>query len=148
MIRRPPRSTLSSSSAASDVYKRQCHYGNPVPALCMVQCVENDLIGHFMFPTTALKSNKIASNNNGAGGKLAFRVYPPWVTAESKQAATVQKWQCQYFIFDTDAVSYKNIIHSYLDIINTSASVKPIESCEGHKQPVLGSKRPRSIQRE
>eukprot|EP00658_Telonema_sp_P-2_P043265 TRINITY_DN31203_c0_g2_i1.p1 TRINITY_DN31203_c0_g2~~TRINITY_DN31203_c0_g2_i1.p1 ORF type:complete len:185 (-),score=16.84 TRINITY_DN31203_c0_g2_i1:243-797(-) len=25
MIRRPPRSTLSSSSAASDVYKRQCH---------------------------------------------------------------------------------------------------------------------------
>src|SRR5665648_1278720 len=24
MIRRPPRSTLSSSSAASDVYKRQC----------------------------------------------------------------------------------------------------------------------------
>src|SRR5674536_149025 len=32
MIRRPPRSTLSSSSAASDVYKRQphdCHRGRP-----------------------------------------------------------------------------------------------------------------------
>src|SRR5664280_3795590 len=28
MIRRPPRSTLSSSSAASDVYKRQNHYGS------------------------------------------------------------------------------------------------------------------------
>src|SRR5664280_3855347 len=27
MIRRPPRSTLSSSSAASDVYKRQAHRG-------------------------------------------------------------------------------------------------------------------------
>src|SRR5664279_6499998 len=27
MIRRPPRSTLSSSSAASDVYKRQVHAG-------------------------------------------------------------------------------------------------------------------------
>src|SRR5664280_2975596 len=27
MIRRPPRSTLSSSSAASDVYKRQCEDG-------------------------------------------------------------------------------------------------------------------------
>ena len=27
MIRRPPRSTLSSSSAASDVYKRQIHDG-------------------------------------------------------------------------------------------------------------------------
>src|SRR5665648_434641 len=40
MIRRPPRSTLSSSSAASDVYKRQsvklplkgcgCHYFHPI----------------------------------------------------------------------------------------------------------------------
>ena len=28
MIRRPPRSTLSSSSAASDVYKRQLIYGS------------------------------------------------------------------------------------------------------------------------
>eukprot|EP00658_Telonema_sp_P-2_P063158 TRINITY_DN51879_c0_g1_i1.p2 TRINITY_DN51879_c0_g1~~TRINITY_DN51879_c0_g1_i1.p2 ORF type:complete len:116 (+),score=42.43 TRINITY_DN51879_c0_g1_i1:95-442(+) len=29
MIRRPPRSTLSSSSAASDVYKRQSHHKHP-----------------------------------------------------------------------------------------------------------------------
>eukprot|EP00658_Telonema_sp_P-2_P069475 TRINITY_DN58749_c0_g1_i2.p1 TRINITY_DN58749_c0_g1~~TRINITY_DN58749_c0_g1_i2.p1 ORF type:complete len:100 (+),score=28.78 TRINITY_DN58749_c0_g1_i2:128-427(+) len=35
MIRRPPRSTLSSSSAASDVYKRQ-HYANKHVSL--VQC--------------------------------------------------------------------------------------------------------------
>eukprot|EP00658_Telonema_sp_P-2_P072105 TRINITY_DN61292_c0_g1_i1.p1 TRINITY_DN61292_c0_g1~~TRINITY_DN61292_c0_g1_i1.p1 ORF type:complete len:124 (+),score=26.71 TRINITY_DN61292_c0_g1_i1:85-456(+) len=28
MIRRPPRSTLSSSSAASDVYKRQARFGH------------------------------------------------------------------------------------------------------------------------
>src|SRR5665648_536277 len=37
MIRRPPRSTLSSSSAASDVYKRQVDqlqlFGDPVPVL-------------------------------------------------------------------------------------------------------------------
>src|SRR5674536_256160 len=33
MIRRPPRSTLSSSSAASDVYKRQDVYGHSVPDL-------------------------------------------------------------------------------------------------------------------
>eukprot|EP00658_Telonema_sp_P-2_P030514 TRINITY_DN23015_c0_g1_i3.p1 TRINITY_DN23015_c0_g1~~TRINITY_DN23015_c0_g1_i3.p1 ORF type:complete len:104 (+),score=23.16 TRINITY_DN23015_c0_g1_i3:100-411(+) len=31
MIRRPPRSTLSSSSAASDVYKRQEHNQGPPP---------------------------------------------------------------------------------------------------------------------
>eukprot|EP00656_Telonema_subtile_P048608 TRINITY_DN5836_c0_g1_i1.p1 TRINITY_DN5836_c0_g1~~TRINITY_DN5836_c0_g1_i1.p1 ORF type:complete len:111 (-),score=11.53 TRINITY_DN5836_c0_g1_i1:60-392(-) len=29
MLRRPPRSTLSSSSAASDVYKRQSKYSEP-----------------------------------------------------------------------------------------------------------------------
>src|SRR5664280_2552499 len=33
MIRRPPRSTLSSSSAASDVYKRQVHTGASGPAV-------------------------------------------------------------------------------------------------------------------
>src|SRR5665648_16092 len=32
MIRRPPRSTLSSSSSASDVYKRQKRIGIPVPS--------------------------------------------------------------------------------------------------------------------
>src|SRR5664279_481369 len=33
MIRRPPRSTLSSSSAASDVYKRQIVMGTTAPAI-------------------------------------------------------------------------------------------------------------------
>ena len=33
MIRRPPRSTLSSSSAASDVYKRQGKRGHPLDSL-------------------------------------------------------------------------------------------------------------------
>src|SRR5665648_1193481 len=34
MIRRPPRSTLSSSSAASDVYKRQAHeVNNPITGI-------------------------------------------------------------------------------------------------------------------
>eukprot|EP00658_Telonema_sp_P-2_P074026 TRINITY_DN63199_c0_g1_i1.p2 TRINITY_DN63199_c0_g1~~TRINITY_DN63199_c0_g1_i1.p2 ORF type:complete len:124 (-),score=16.62 TRINITY_DN63199_c0_g1_i1:233-604(-) len=39
MIRRPPRSTLSSSSAASDVYKRQ-HKGGPV---CAGTCLNNQI---------------------------------------------------------------------------------------------------------
>src|SRR5665648_1298147 len=34
MIRRPPRSTLSSSSAASDVYKRQLHISQVFDHLC------------------------------------------------------------------------------------------------------------------
>ena len=48
MIRRPPRSTLSSSSAASDVYKRQhlrgCTSPNSAPFLphCNKKCLEKD----------------------------------------------------------------------------------------------------------
>src|SRR5665648_1281324 len=37
MIRRPPRSTLSSSSAASDVYKRQAVFGVPVVLYLVVR---------------------------------------------------------------------------------------------------------------
>src|SRR5665648_237117 len=40
MVRRPPRSTLSSSSAASDVYKRQ-HYGR----ICPIETPEGPNIG-------------------------------------------------------------------------------------------------------
>ena len=46
MIRRPPRSTLSSSSAASDVYKRQCIdqfekdkiYSDPIVTEINIEC--------------------------------------------------------------------------------------------------------------
>src|SRR5665648_763977 len=44
MIRRPPRSTLSSSSAASDVYKRQeflCLLPLTIPALVIVVGLRN-----------------------------------------------------------------------------------------------------------
>src|SRR5664280_3360044 len=44
MIRRPPRSTLSSSSAASDVYKRQA--GHPAPLLRPVRPEPPDRILH------------------------------------------------------------------------------------------------------
>eukprot|EP00658_Telonema_sp_P-2_P071575 TRINITY_DN60821_c0_g1_i1.p1 TRINITY_DN60821_c0_g1~~TRINITY_DN60821_c0_g1_i1.p1 ORF type:complete len:106 (+),score=17.93 TRINITY_DN60821_c0_g1_i1:104-421(+) len=40
MIRRPPRSTLSSSSAASDVYKRQLQYTNWISMLSIVGFVD------------------------------------------------------------------------------------------------------------
>src|SRR5664280_723903 len=50
MIRRPPRSTLSSSSAASDVYKRQVGY-HPLRLLLVERCevqifpIEHELLG-------------------------------------------------------------------------------------------------------
>lgn len=35
---------------------------------------------------------------NGSGGKRAFRVYPPWVTATNRQAGTAQAWQLDHFL--------------------------------------------------
>eukprot|EP00656_Telonema_subtile_P027674 TRINITY_DN29806_c0_g1_i1.p1 TRINITY_DN29806_c0_g1~~TRINITY_DN29806_c0_g1_i1.p1 ORF type:complete len:106 (+),score=29.38 TRINITY_DN29806_c0_g1_i1:1-318(+) len=51
MVRRPPRSTLSSSSAASDVYKRQgfgsfqpsLHRGGAAPGLVHAQWAANEV---------------------------------------------------------------------------------------------------------
>src|SRR5665648_1268699 len=45
MIRRPPRSTLSSSSAASDVYKRREHLEEPVADGRGLPCRDDDLGG-------------------------------------------------------------------------------------------------------
>lgn len=35
---------------------------------------------------------------DGAGGKRAFRVYPPWVTTTSRQATGTQAWQLDHFL--------------------------------------------------
>lgn len=101
----------------------------PVPALLMVQCVEKDFAGHFMFPSAALLANKIGAVG-GSGRKLAFRVYPPWVDVESKQAASAQKWQCQYFVFDADAAQHASTVRTFLGMPPAAA--------------VPGTKRPRS----
>src|SRR5665648_784990 len=47
MIRRPPRSTLSSSSAASDVYKRQVYIQNTT--FCSSHYLYNVLLFEFRF---------------------------------------------------------------------------------------------------
>ena len=62
MIRRPPRSTLSSSSAASDVYKRQMMYG-----LLMLLVVTNDVSGFIQLM--------------GAGGTVHANVFIAWMAA-------------------------------------------------------------------
>lgn len=108
----------------------------PIPALLMVQCVEEarGVVGHFMFPSSALIANKIVAAANGSGGKLAFRVYPPWVDVESKQAATTQKWQCRYFILDTEAPKHAATVRSYLGLPASK------DVCN---KPTAGAKRPR-----
>ena len=49
MIRRPPRSTLSSSSAASDVYKRQDVEGPEVDRITGLLGNENDVFNEISY---------------------------------------------------------------------------------------------------
>jgi len=53
-------------------------------------------LGQFVFPKNVLVKQKIISENH-QGGKLAFRIYPPWDTVPNKQGKKSQTWQCEYF---------------------------------------------------
>ncbi|OIJ99396.1 MepB domain containing protein [Streptomyces sp. MUSC 14] len=53
--------------------------------------------GQFVFPREVLCERGIVSRG-GSGGKRGFRVYPPWVTTTSRQAAGTQSWQVNYFL--------------------------------------------------
>lgn len=53
-------------------------------------------LGQFIFPKAVLAQHGIVSQN-GKGGKRGIRVYTPWDTVHSRQAARTQSWQIQYF---------------------------------------------------
>ncbi|PCG85567.1 MepB domain containing protein [Streptomyces sp. WZ.A104] len=54
-------------------------------------------LGQFVIPKDVLCRHGVVSVN-GAGGKRAFRVYPPWVTTTNRQADRAQAWQLDYFL--------------------------------------------------
>ena len=67
MIRRPPRSTQGVSSAASDVYKRQCH----APAACEVDVVLDQ-------PTRVLVLSLAWYSTDQEGGDVAALLELVW----------------------------------------------------------------------
>ena len=69
MIRRPPRSTLSSSSAASDVYKRQCKVFTQCPADFKNQIGNPDIVIVFT-GTVAHKMVRVASGQAEKSGAI------------------------------------------------------------------------------
>src|SRR5678815_2256132 len=73
MIRRPPRSTLDRSSAASDVYKRQLMDCNPPLTKCGPICVDtmNDP-SHCGSCTTACASDDDGAAPTCSGGVCTF----------------------------------------------------------------------------
>ncbi|PFH08428.1 hypothetical protein BCF11_0783 [Collimonas sp. PA-H2] len=56
-----------------------------------------EFFGQFVFPKSVLRAQDVVSEN-GAGGKRAMRVYPPWDLATNRQAQKTQAWQLAYFL--------------------------------------------------
>lgn len=64
--------------------------------LFVVSVRSGERFGQFVFPKIVLFEKGIISKD-GAGGKRAIRVYPPWDIADSRQAKNTQTWQLMYF---------------------------------------------------
>ncbi|MFJ8854362.1 MepB family protein [Streptomyces sp. NPDC102437] len=70
--------------------------GDPVD-LFVISTRDTGGFGQFVFPRAVLRERDIVSTD-GAGGKRAFRVYPPWVATTSRQAGRTQEWQAEHFL--------------------------------------------------
>jgi hypothetical protein len=57
---------------------------------------EDEHFGHFVFPARVLREHRILSSRE-AEGKRAFRLYPPWSSPHSAQAARTRRWQGEHF---------------------------------------------------
>ncbi|MEU7576406.1 MepB family protein [Streptomyces sp. NPDC041068] len=65
--------------------------------LVVISSRDDDGFGQFVFPREVLCERGIVSRD-GSDGKRGFRVYPPWVTTTSRQAARTQAWQVEHFL--------------------------------------------------
>lgn len=65
--------------------------------------------GQFLFPKSVLIKKGILSTKTKEG-KRAFRVYPSWDIANSKQAERTQKWQLDYFYLIEDSTDLKRVV--------------------------------------
>jgi hypothetical protein len=66
-------------------------------AFAVVSVADAKRRGQFVFDRKILAAKGVMSVD-GAGGKRAIRVYPPWVTPVAKQAIRTQQWQLKYFL--------------------------------------------------
>ncbi|MEI5101098.1 MepB family protein [Streptomyces sp. PmtG] len=65
--------------------------------LVVISSRDSGRFGQFVFSREVLCERGIMSRG-GSAGKRGFRVYPPWVTAASRQARATQAWQVAYFL--------------------------------------------------
>lgn len=72
----------------------------------IVEVQDDSKSGYFIFLKSELIKRQILSTDLKEG-KRAFRVYPPWSEAKSKQATDSKKWQMDCFVSEITAVYFQ-----------------------------------------
>ena len=85
------------------------------PEKLIVNVIDKDKLGQFIFPKDELLKREILSNHFKKG-KMAFRVYPSWVTHLNSTALKTQAWQSKYFIDLTENIDKQTILRLYGEI--------------------------------
>ena len=67
------------------------------PDKLIVSIIDGEKCGQFIFPKSTLLTYGILKNATQKG-KMAFRVYPSWVSGLNATAKKTQAWQSAYFI--------------------------------------------------
>lgn len=78
----------------------------------IVWIVDQEHIGHFVFPKALLREQGILKTSDHKG-KMAFRVYPPWVLQLNAQAQKTQQWQKDYFLDLSQNITYEDFMRYY-----------------------------------
>ncbi|MBY0415258.1 MAG: MepB family protein [Bdellovibrionales bacterium] len=79
------------------------HTSSDLFDLAIISVRKEKLLGHFIFPKSALISHGLISHLTQTG-KRGFRVYPSWDRPINTQGIKTQKWQLDYF-YDVDNLS-------------------------------------------
>jgi hypothetical protein len=84
------------------------------PEKLVINIIDNDKIGQFIFPKKILVDKKILTSVDSKG-KMAIRIYPSWCDNLNYNAVSTQKWQLDYFIDLSDQYDQLNLEKLYFD---------------------------------
>lgn len=83
------------------------NYDN-APYMLVIFVIDSEKLGLFAFPNTVLLTKGILKSTTQKG-KMAFRVYPNWVTDLNVTAKKTQNWQRDYFLDITNGFEIEQL---------------------------------------
>jgi hypothetical protein len=84
------------------------------PEILVINVIDNEKIGQFIFPKKILVNKKILTSVNSKG-KMAIRIYPSWCDNLNHNAVSTQKWQLDYFIDLSNQYNQHKLEKLYFD---------------------------------